>query len=490
MTSPARRVAERYLESLTRPKEDKGPDPVLKRPEQPSEPTEKPSVHFNTVAPQTTERESWRPKSRQRVIPTEGEQYGHPFKTTIGPLKQSGLYPSKRQKNLRGVKKLKKQRAYRKNRNKYKVQQKKRYRKMRNRPDFKRKQKARRKSPSRFKRRNGESLTSPIIAFVLGPNLDLGYVRNISPMSGSVTYQLEGAGLQTRTVTRFLCSVTFLSEADIEAMFELIDTEIGLDAYYDIDQEDLRETLLLEGIDETDPNFSSLCENLTGSRFEDMDLEQVSVLDQAIVDGMFGNGVKSDTLKRMSPKSGPEDEVDSNANLFDLGFESREASFSHRVAVKMAEIEGSTATKIHQRASQVPVKLVRASPQSGLWLFKANDKYDVKLKGIKKGNAKRLGSMDVQASCTCNFWQWQGPEHWASQKGYLFGKPRGSASKPNVRDPSGEHGACKHVLACIQVARNYAIRPPISRKMGNRKELSHKALADRYLWLCIKKAAI
>jgi len=60
--------------------------------------------------------------------------------------------------------------------------------------------------------------------------------------------------------------------------------------------------------------------------------------------------------------------------------------------------------------------------------------YEIKLEGSK-------------VSCTCNYWRWQGPEYWAKEKGYLLGQPRGSASKPNVRDKRGNHFLCKHVVA-------------------------------------------
>lgn len=54
-------------------------------------------------------------------------------------------------------------------------------------------------------------------------------------------------------------------------------------------------------------------------------------------------------------------------------------------------------------------------------------------------------------SCDCMFWQWQGPEHWAKVEGYLLGEPKGTASKPVIKDPNGSRRACKHVAAVFRV---------------------------------------
>jgi hypothetical protein len=62
-----------------------------------------------------------------------------------------------------------------------------------------------------------------------------------------------------------------------------------------------------------------------------------------------------------------------------------------------------------------------------------------------------LAKAHVRVSCTCPFWRWQGPEHWAKQGDYLFGKPVGLATKPDIKDPSGGHRACKHVLAVLDM---------------------------------------
>lgn len=71
--------------------------------------------------------------------------------------------------------------------------------------------------------------------------------------------------------------------------------------------------------------------------------------------------------------------------------------------------------------------------------------YEVKVEA--KGSRENL---DIYLSCTCGYWQYQGPEYYAKQNGYLFGKPKGTAQKPEQRDPNGTHKVCKHTYAVLR----------------------------------------
>ncbi len=57
---------------------------------------------------------------------------------------------------------------------------------------------------------------------------------------------------------------------------------------------------------------------------------------------------------------------------------------------------------------------------------------------------------NLHLTCTCNYWQYQGPEYHASQNDYLFGKVRGTAEKPTKKDPNGTHKVCKHAYAVLR----------------------------------------
>lgn len=56
----------------------------------------------------------------------------------------------------------------------------------------------------------------------------------------------------------------------------------------------------------------------------------------------------------------------------------------------------------------------------------------------------------ARARCSCPFWVFGGPEYHAAKGGYLLGVPRGAATPPQVRDPSGVNLLCKHVLAALR----------------------------------------
>jgi len=117
-----------------------------------------------------------------------------------------------------------------------------------------------------------------------------------------------------------------------------------------------------------------------------------------------------------------------------------------------------TAQQVHDRAAELRVKLVRVLPRSAMWHFDVTGgakKHRVKVQAVRVGRVTRLASAHVRVSCDCAFWQWQGPEHWATVEGYLYGKPNGTATKPDVRDPYRQHLACKHVLAALRKSEKY-----------------------------------
>jgi hypothetical protein len=132
-----------------------------------------------------------------------------------------------------------------------------------------------------------------------------------------------------------------------------------------------------------------------------------------------------------------------------------------KTAATIAEITSHTAPDVGARAKGVKLRLFRANPEKGMWTFKATGSgggvYLVRLKAIPKGSTKDINKTHVLVSCSCDFFRWQGPEHWAKHNQFLYGKPRGTATKPDIMDPTGKHWACKHILAALQMARQYRI---------------------------------
>jgi len=125
-------------------------------------------------------------------------------------------------------------------------------------------------------------------------------------------------------------------------------------------------------------------------------------------------------------------------------------------AATMPEILSNCGPLVTSRSKKVQYRRLRRA-KSGLTRWEATgssgEKYIIRLKPLKKGNTKYMWKLPVKVSCSCPFFRWQGPEHWAKTNDYLWGRPRGTASLPVIRDPIGEHWACKHVIAVLELAK-------------------------------------
>ena len=142
-----------------------------------------------------------------------------------------------------------------------------------------------------------------------------------------------------------------------------------------------------------------------------------------------------------------------------------------RTAATLDEILSNKGPSVMSKAPGVQVSSLRFSPDSGLWVFKATgskgEVYKIRIKGFRKGNTLALSKLQVKVSCTCPFWQWQGPEHWGKANKYLYGKPRGTAANPEAKDPKGQHWCCKHVAAALEKARGYSLSKKPRGKRGS-----------------------
>lgn len=472
-----------------------------------------------------------------------------------------------KRKRKRGLARVKSRKYRMANRGRIKAKQRLYRKKLKRNPKFKRIQKLRRKmqkaNPRRFRVRTAEVLTSNEIAFVTGAKLTLGFVRNISTMTGWVTYRLESGRVASMPLPAFWHSVVLLSDADIEAMFDLIDVEVGHEAFgLEMDFDQMRMCMeLLEYEGNTD-EFRELCMTETGvASIDAMSADQLGSVASALmhkvlvgggrqvteqpVDDVFPrdaddrdeqdfgktpmffgqvkfpeedsepmqNGMparvasrcadigvydKADLVRRetnpkeKSPTSLPDGSEEEAAHSGlptwvgpnklkeerenqkpaqglnvkrdmpgapgsakviprGTGFVGRTAN-RMIVAAKMAEIMGGCSDNIRERSLGLKSKLRRVDRRNAVWLFDVSggaDTHRVRLKAIRKNNLRTLNKADVLVSCDCNFWQWQGPEHWAKVGGYLYGKPRGTATRPDQKDPDGQHRACKHVLAVL-----------------------------------------
>jgi hypothetical protein len=172
--------------------------------------------------------------------------------------------PGKRQRKSRGAEKSKRKRYYQKNKSKIKARQKRWRKRNSKKPAYKQWDKKRRKMNRT--RRVASILTVPDIAFVVGPEQILGYVRSISPMSGMVTVELDGSNmpqLDSLPVELFMRMAAFLTDKDADAFFDLVDVEIGLMAYGDLNPTMVRDCARRYSRDPDADAFKSDCFDLT-----------------------------------------------------------------------------------------------------------------------------------------------------------------------------------------------------------------------------------
>jgi hypothetical protein len=539
---------------------------------------------------------------------------------------------------MRGKPLMERKRRYRMNKAKERRNSKRRYKRLKNRPSFKKQQRIRRKNPKAFRKRRGSVLTAPEIAFVMGERMDLGYVRNISPATGLVTYHRRFGNdfeLESLPVADFMASVVFLSDHDIDSMFELIDVELGPEAHMadpSLSVEAVRNSAGLEGIDCDSGTFKKQCEKLVGKReLTDMSPSELAQVDATLIQQftydegeepefphddddeprqgeqwlldpsdfahIYGRVVippqemvekvaakwaemlyekpkhpgntpdnwhdrgqgwtkkkkrqqerevppqnsypygfvdnnpgsakvipeghdfanKSERVMKQSALNWGRLDPEKRKSLFQLvrsplwkqfvvgrvkdieivswlqehgwpqmnerGFDAlKQHVHDVRSAALISDIEGKTGTDVHDRAAGLSSKLKKVDRRNGMLTFAvqgSSGDHTVKLKAVRQGNLRDINKLDVYVACSCPFWQWQGPEYHAKQGGYLFGQPRGTASKPEVKDPGNQHGACKHVLAVLTRVKDIGtVRKDWGRKKGSAEEPLVRFLAD------------
>lgn len=132
-----------------------------------------------------------------------------------------------------------------------------------------------------------------------------------------------------------------------------------------------------------------------------------------------------------------------------------------RVASTTEAILSGLDKPTQQRASKCSATLKRADVKNLRWIFAVdcgNGAKAVKIRAIrKKSTITAFGKLDLELSCSCNAWQWLGPEYHAKNEDYQLGKPRGTATTPDIKDPERVHKVCKHVAAALLVTRGWTV---------------------------------
>lgn len=396
-----------------------------------------------------------------RTVGQTGEEYGHPFKTNITPRRTeaNAEFPpySERQKKQQGEAKTYAKKYYLTHRGKIKSRAKIDYLHKKHSPSFKREKKYRNsekfgwrftrlpaggyRSNADRARDNREKKAQETLVPFFHPNYGVGYVLDVVDQDVVIrqTDSLGGPILGEGTVPifTFLRGASFDSELDIDAFFALADKDFGYSEGGDRTADFYRETF--RPGDNLDPG--------DGVR----DLGEPSPYSPTLPypDTDRNNRKPSEKLD-----VGQVDNNPGSAKVIPSGhdFANKEA-MAVRVAAKMADILNGCDPGIRTRAKSIKPTPFKSDAAKRAYQFKVPSSdggaYTVKVQATAPEGVEKLSDMDMKVSCTCGFWQFQGPEHHAKDDGYLLGKPRGTAMPPGVRDPRGKNRVCKHVMAVL-----------------------------------------
>lgn len=138
-----------------------------------------------------------------------------------------------------------------------------------------------------------------------------------------------------------------------------------------------------------------------------------------------------------------------------------------KIALRMDPILEGLNPKFVERGNRCAVSVKRADIKNLRWIFSVdcgNGSKVVKIKAFRKGNITKIPKMDLDIKCSCPAWRWLGPEFHANTEEYIDGTPRGTASVPLIKDPTGINKVCKHVSAVLNQIRSWEL-PPIKKKI-------------------------
>lgn len=137
------------------------------------------------------------------------------------------------------------------------------------------------------------------------------------------------------------------------------------------------------------------------------------------------------------------------------------------VATRITDIEQGLNPKVVDRSRSCSVSLKRADVVNLRWIFSVdcgNGPKVVRVKASRKGSVVQITKMDLLLSCSCPAWRWLGSEYHAKGSDYLNGKPVGTASTPDIKDPSRHNKVCKHVASVLNFVRKWSI--PLRKKFA------------------------
>ena len=371
-----------------------------------------------------------------------------------------------RQRSQQGQAKMYYKKYYNQNKGKIKHEMNVWYKKHKNKFNFKKDQELRREKPQKYERKPGGGVKEvknrsqenrdkkatmmnlPIARLYALKTGQYGMMLGADPDIGYILVCLDNHRFVEIPLEDFLKDFVMLSEEDIDIAVDNLDVAFGVDAE-EAFLDKVADFLYEKRPPDMDP----------GTHFDRGSERQKD--DEVPVPGRMPD-------RRVRDNPGSAKVIPDNKD-----FVNNKAAM--RVATKIKDIRDACSSELRSKANGVKIRLARADGKNSLWMFEATGsggkKYRIRVKAVAKGNVRDMKKADILISCTCPYWQWQGPEYYAKKEGYLLGKPHGTASKPDVKDPGGRHKACKHILAVLDRVADYTV--PKGKKRASTQYLAN-----------------
>ena len=133
-------------------------------------------------------------------------------------------------------------------------------------------------------------------------------------------------------------------------------------------------------------------------------------------------------------------------------------------AMSLGELITNTSKKSIKYVNGCTAELKKAMPKSGRWNFSvictqpwSEGPYTPRFRLLKKGRkTKGILGREIECSCNCNAWKYNGADYNALNKDYSE-RQYSDGSAPNKRDKRRKYLICKHIAACVPLLKEFII---------------------------------
>jgi hypothetical protein len=135
-----------------------------------------------------------------------------------------------------------------------------------------------------------------------------------------------------------------------------------------------------------------------------------------------------------------------------------------KIAISVGELIFKTNRRSIKYAKGCVATSKRNDPKNGRWTFRvkcsqgwSKGPYDVRFKLLKsKTKTKGILGREIEISCNCNSWKYNGADYNALDKDYSE-RQYSNGQPPNIRDPKRKFLICKHIAACVPLFKRFII---------------------------------